>query len=127
MMIRETMLLCATVPPPSEVDVVNVTHSFRPYMVPVFANGLSEALHANGLSSSVRILRNFSTPDAEQQRLAAQLLRCADPPPDAIRNRTIVIEVGGGIFKLDAGCASTLVDSDRAVRPGTWDLLHSGQ
>jgi hypothetical protein len=126
MVVRETMRLCATLPAGSEVDVINLTHSLQPRGV-VFANGLSEALHANGLSSSVRILRNFSAADAEQQRLIAELQQCVDPRPDALKNRTMLIESGGQILKLDPGCASSLVDDDRAQRPSAWGLLYSGQ
>ena len=124
--VRDTIRQCSTLPPGSEVDIINVTHTLRP-RIAVFANGLSEALHANGLSRSARILRNFSTPDAQQQRLVGQLLQCSNPPPEAARKRTILIEVGGAIRKLDSGCASTLVESDRVQRPNAWDVLYSGQ
>lgn len=124
--IRETVGLCSKLPLDSEVDIINVTHSLRPRGA-VFANGLSEALHANGLSSSLRIVRNFATSDSEQRKLAADVLRCAAAPPGAAKNRTILLEFGGQIHLLDTGCVSTLVDSDRVKRPNAWDILSSGQ
>lgn len=122
MVVRETMRLCSALPAGSEVDVINVTQSLGLYAA-VFSNGLSEALYANGLSSSVRVLRNFSVNDSEEQRLVAKLLRCVGPLRDAAKNRTILIEAGGQILKLDTGCASSLVDSDRAQRPNAWGLF----
>jgi hypothetical protein len=121
--IGQTMRLCSRLPAGSEVDFVNVTHSLHP-LTPVFANGLSESLHANGLPSSLRILRNFASPDSEQQRLVANLMRCDTLPPEAVRSRTMLIDVGGRILKLDTGCASGLVDSDRAQRPMAWNQLY---
>jgi hypothetical protein len=126
MVIRETVRLCSMLPGGSEVDVINVTHSLYP-RVQVLANGLSEALHANGFSPSARILRNFSAPDSEQQRLVAELLRCGNPAVEAPRTRTILMQEGGQILKLDTACASGIVDSDRAMRPSAWGLLYAGQ
>jgi hypothetical protein len=42
--------------------VVNVTQALAP-RAPVFLGGMSEALNANGWSTSIRILRNYSAPD----------------------------------------------------------------
>ena len=129
-MIRETMRLCPILPEGSEVDVVNVTYALHPrgaVLSAVFENGLSEALHANGFSSSARILRNFSTPDSEQERLVNELQRCANLAAGALTKRIILIEVGGQVRKLDTPCAASLVDSDRAQRPSAWSLLYSGQ
>ena len=73
---------------------INVTHSLQPRGA-VFANGLSEALHAYGLPSSARIVRNFTVPDWEQRRLVTDLLQCANPPIDPVKNRVAVLEFGG--------------------------------
>jgi len=113
MVIQETMRLCSMLPAGSEVDIINVT----------FGNGLREALRANGLSGSLRILRNSSTSDSQQQRLVAELLRCAGPAVNTARKQTFLMEEGGRILRLDSECASSLVDSDRARRPGAWDSL----
>ena len=115
--IEETMRLCSTLAVGGEVDVINTK----------FGNGLSEALHANGFSPSVRILKNAQVPGLEQQRLVAGLLRCTDPPLESASNRTILIEISGRILKLDSRCASSLVDADRVQRPSAWDLHYSGQ
>lgn len=113
MVIQETMRLCWMLPAGSQVDVINVN----------FGNGLREALHANGLSTSVRILRNSSGSDSQQQRLVAELLRCAGPALSPVRERTFLMEEGGRMLRLDTECASSLVDSDRVRRPGDWDFL----
>jgi hypothetical protein len=126
MVVRETTLLCSAIPTGSELDVINVTRALDP-LGTVFINGLSEALYASGLPSSVRILRNFSAPDSQQQRLVADLLRCAIPSQDGVKGRTMVIETGGHVLKLDPECASAIVDADRAQRPDAWALLDSVQ
>lgn len=130
LVIRETMRLCPILPEGSEVDVVNITYALHPrgaVLSAVFENGLSEALHANGFSSSARILRNFSTPDSEQEGLVNELQKCANLAAGALTKRIILIEVGGQVRKLDTPCAASLVDSDRAQRPSAWSLLYSGQ
>jgi len=119
MVIRETMRTCSMLPPRSEVAIVNVT--------PSFATGLGEALYANGLSRSVRILRNLSVCEPEQQTIVGKMLQCVATRPDSVKNRVILLESDGKMLKLDTGCASSLVDLDRAQRPGAWALLSSGQ
>jgi hypothetical protein len=126
MVIGETMRLSSKLPVGSEVDFVNVTHALDP-RAPVFLSGLSEALHANGLSLSIRILRNYSAPDSEQQDLVAKLLRCVAAPPDAPGKRTVLLENGGRLLNPSTECASRFVDSDRARRPGAWALLYPGR
>ena len=126
MVIRETMRLSSTLPAGSEADFINITHSLRPHGA-VFANGLHEALHANGFPYSVRIVRNFSAPDSTQQTLVAELQRCVAAQQHTLQNRTILIEVGGQILKLDTGCASSLVDSDQMRRPSAWEVIYTQQ
>lgn len=120
--IRETMSCCARLAAGSEVDFVNVTHSLRP-RGQVFANGLSEALHGYGFPLPVRIWRNFSEPVPEQAGLVAELLRCGAAPSDPSSGRIVLVEDRGQLFHVDTGCASTLVDSDRARRRQAWALL----
>jgi hypothetical protein len=116
MVIEETMRHGSTLAAGGEVDVINTK----------FGNGLSEALHANGFSPSVRILQNAAAPGLEQERLVTGLRRCTNPPLDSASNRAILMEAGGQILKLDVRCASSLVDSDRVQRPKAWDLIYSG-
>jgi hypothetical protein len=49
---------------------------------------------------------------------------CYDRAAGVANNRTILIELGGQVQKLDAACASSLVDSDRAARPLSWNQLY---
>jgi hypothetical protein len=124
MVIGETMRLRSRLPAGSEVDFINLTHSYRPTGM-VLSNGLSEALHANGFPHSVRIVRNFSAPESEQQKLVAGLARCeGQSAPDPASNRTILIQAGGQLEKLDPGCASNIVDADRTQRALSWDQLY---
>jgi hypothetical protein len=119
LVIRETMRLSSKLPAGSEIDFVNVK----------FGNGLSEALHAGGLSYSIRIVRNLPAPDTEQQKLVTDLLRCGEVGQAALHNRTIFVETADGnrLHHLDAGCASSLVDSDLTRRPAAWNLLYSSR
>jgi hypothetical protein len=124
MVLRETMRLCTQLPAGSEVDFINITHSYRPNVAFVLANGLSEALHAHAFPASIRIVRNFSAPEPEQQKLVSELGHCHDRATEVMDNRAILIELDGQLQKLDAACASTLVDSDRAARSLSWNQLY---
>jgi hypothetical protein len=119
MVIRETMRTCSMLPARSEVAIINLTHSF--------STGLLEALYANGLSRSARVWRNFSAPDLEQQAVVGKMLRCVAARSGRARDYAILVESDGKMLKLDTECASSLVDQDRAQRPGAWALLSPGK
>lgn len=109
--------------PGGEIDFINMTHSYHP-TGQVFANGLSEALHAHAFPRSVRILRNLAGPEQEQQNLVSEISRCEGSLPGLVRERTIVVERDGQLKELDPGCAAIFVDADRVLRPLAWGKLY---
>jgi hypothetical protein len=121
--IGQAVLLGPQLPPGSEIDFVNMTHSYHP-TGQVFANGLSEALHAHAFPHSVRIVRNLAGPEAEQQKLLSEISRCESSPSPVPGERTIVMERDGQLRQLDPACAANLVDADRGQRPFAWGQLY---
>ena len=122
--IRDTVEVGAKLPANSELDVANVTPIYESGAA-VLGNGLSEALHADGLSRSIRVIMNPASKEPEQIELTARLQRCAIGTAErATARRIVLIEIDGHILPDRGECGAEIVDNDRTRRPRAWTILY---
>ena len=124
---RRTVTLASRLPRGSEIDLVNLTLFLYPYRVSVFTNGLADALAANGLPSSIHVLRNFAEETPEQQILMMKLQACTDSTADDSGKRVILVTVNHRLVQVRPGCAAPLIDADRADHPTAWGFLNASR
>jgi hypothetical protein len=128
MVVSRTVQSASRLPRGSEIDLVNVTQHLTPYYtIPVFANGLADALAGNGLPSSVRVLVNFTQTSAAQRFLMKKLGACTGSTADDSGNRIILVVINHRPVQARTSCAAPLVDGDRAEHPQDWSFLDFNQ